>query len=60
MAGYFLIVSVLAFIAFVTGLIKPSRVIFWSKNKNKIQAIVYLVICVIFGIIGLLIHFRVI
>jgi hypothetical protein len=60
MGRLFLIVAILSLIAFITGLIKPSRVIFWSKNKTKIQAIVYLIIFVVFGIIGLLFHFSVI
>jgi hypothetical protein len=60
MTRIFLIVSITAFIAFIVGLINPSRAIFWSKNKTKIQAIVYLLICVIFGVIWFLIRFRVI
>jgi len=52
----FLIVSITAFIAFIVGLVNPSRAIFWSQKKTKIQSIVYLVIGVVFGIIWLLIR----
>ena len=56
MTRIFLIVSITAFIAFIVGLVNPSRAIFWSQKKTKIQSIVYLVIGVVFGIIWLLIR----
>jgi hypothetical protein len=55
----FLIISVTAFIAFIIGLFNPSRAIFWSKSKNKIQLIFYLIVGVISGIIWILIRFGV-
>ena len=56
MERVFLIVSITAFIAFIVGLINPSHAILWSKNKTRNQAIVYLIICIIFGIIWFLIR----
>jgi hypothetical protein len=56
MSRIFLIVSITAFIAFIVGLFNPSRAIFWSKNKTKIKAIVYLIIFVVFGIIWFLVR----
>ena len=58
MTRIFLIVSITAFIAFIVGLVNPSRAIFWSKNKTKIQAVVYLIICVISGIIWFMIRVK--
>ena len=57
MSIIFLIISVTAFIAFIIGQFNPSRAIFWSKNKTKIQTIVYLIIGIIFGVIWVLVRF---
>lgn len=56
MERIFLIISITAFIGFIVGLFDPSRAIFWSKSKTKIQLIVYLIICAIFGVIWILIR----
>lgn len=57
MSIIFLIISITALVAFFVGLNNPDRAIFWSKNKTKIKAIVYLIIFVIFGIMWILIRF---
>jgi hypothetical protein len=59
MSTIFLVISVTAFIAFIIGLYNPSRAIFWSKNKTKIQLIVYLIIGIIFGMIWVKARFSV-
>jgi hypothetical protein len=56
MARYFLGAAVIMLIVFVIGILKPDPMVFWSKNKTQKQALWYLVICAIFGIIGVIIH----
>ena len=56
MARYFLAVALIAFIVFVIGIVKPDPMVFWSKNKTQKQALWYLLICAILGIIGVIIH----
>jgi len=56
MGKFFLLLALIAFIVFVVGLNNPSKVIFWAKNKTKNQAFWYLLICIIFGIIAVVIH----
>jgi hypothetical protein len=60
MTRIFLILSITALIAFIVGLINAGRAIFWSENKTKMKAVVYLVIGVLFGVIWFLIRFGVI
>ena len=57
MSIIFLVISVTAFIAFIIGLFNPSRAIFWSQSKNKMQLIVYIVIFVVFGTTWVIVRF---
>lgn len=57
MSIIFLVISITALVASIIGLNNPGRAIFWSKNKNKTQLIVYLVIFIVFGIIWVLVRF---
>lgn len=52
MSGFFGFLAVLAFVAFIVGMIKPSLVVFWGARKTRGMAWLYLVATIVFGIIS--------
>lgn len=52
MSAFFGILSFLAFLAFIIGLIKPSLVVFWGRKKSRGMAALYLIASLIFVIIA--------
>lgn len=60
MSIIFLIISVTALVAFIIGLFNPGRAIFWSENKTKNKAFIYLVIGIVFGIVWVIVRFKLI
>ena len=57
MSIIYLVISITSLVAFIVGLYNPDRAIFWSKNKTKAQAFVYLFLFIIFGITWVLVRF---
>lgn len=52
MSTFFGILSFAAFVCFIIGMIKPQIIVFWTKKKSRGMASLYLVACIIFGIIA--------
>lgn len=52
MSGFFVFLTVVAILAFVVGMIKPSLVVFWSKKKSRGFVTLYLVAFFVFIIIA--------
>ena len=52
MSGFFSFLAILAFLAFVVGMIKPGLMVFWSKKKTRGTVCLYLAAMVVFGIIA--------
>lgn len=53
MSALFVILAILAFVAFIIGLIKPELVVFWGKRKTRGMAALYLIASLLFLIIAL-------
>lgn len=52
MSGFFGFLTLLAFVAFIVGMIKPQIMVFWSKKKTRGMALLYIVVMLVFAIIA--------
>ena len=57
MGTLFGVLTLLTFIAFIVGLIKPSLVIFWNKDSNRINSVIYLAASIILFVVTAVVSF---